>query len=152
MKIRQITEKDKKLLLRLMQEVGYDKPIAEKRSMTWANGRNKIMLVLEERGELIGYVGFKKNDSDESVKSFLDHSEDYAHLNWTGIDPTKRRKGFGSMLVRKCDSLAKEWGKKGIWLDCREWPITFYEHNGYFVIGSYEDNGKPRFVMVKDTH
>jgi len=152
MQIRQAAQCDIAQLINLMEIIGYistEKAIHRATKFVNSNPDKRLILVLEERGQLIGYVGIKKIDEDLMAEKFI-QLYDYANLSWVGVQPEFRHLGNGSKLVSACDNIAINWGKKGIWLDCREKKLPFYSYNNYKIAGSFDDSRGQRFVMFKE--
>ena len=151
MEIRRAVEKDIHFLAYFIRRVGYDSKEAERRAGrigSHINSNGKLILVLEDDSQLLGYVGIKAIEENDNACEFVDLST-FADLMWIGIDSEFRHKGFGSKLILACDNVARKWGKVGIWLDCKGKVIPFYVSNGYHAQGSYFYKGEPRYVMVK---
>jgi N-acetylglutamate synthase-like GNAT family acetyltransferase len=148
MEIRKANEDDILFLIDLIYRIEKDREVAKKRASR-IKSSERIILVLEEDFKLIGYVGLIKEDDDIKAKDYVDIKH-FACLTWIGVDPDFRKAGNGSKLILACDEVAKEWGKVGIWLDCREKVIPFYIRNGYQVRGHYRDSGRQRYVLAKE--
>lgn len=149
MKIRQAELRDHDNLVKLMQD-------ADNRSKNWAETRasryllrkRRAIIVAENDKGLIGFVGIKDEDEDSRVSTFLDFSKN-AHVPWIALLPKFRGKGIGSRLIAECEKYALEFGKEGIWTDCRQRVVDFYLDNGYAIAGIYKDQRKDRYVMLK---
>jgi ribosomal protein S18 acetylase RimI-like enzyme len=150
MKIRELKRKEIKPWIELVQ-------LADNRDEEWAKQRfdsfvssrkKKKLLVVEEKSNLIGFVGIKGEGLEENVKPEL--NKEYMEINWIAIVPKFRNKGFGSKLLIECEKYARKWKKKGIWLGCRDEIIPFYKKYGYKEEGTFINyKNKPENLMVK---
>jgi ribosomal protein S18 acetylase RimI-like enzyme len=151
MQIRKHTEQDFSMLVELMQ-------IADNRSKEWAisrvqnhqNKEYKTIFLAEEDGCILGYAGIRVFETNAETKAILGQRlEDLACLTWIAVHPGSRRRGIATELLKNCESWAREKNKEGIWLDCREKAIPFYESAGCIVAGVYQDKESRRYVIVK---
>jgi ribosomal protein S18 acetylase RimI-like enzyme len=111
--------------------------------------KDRLFLVAMFGRKIIGYAAMKKEDDDKFAEKFVDTSN-YSHVSWIAVLQEFRKTGVGSMLLKSAEARAKAFGKDGIWLDCRENIMAFYQHNGYSVVGDYlDESGKRSFVMFK---
>ena len=129
-----------------MQKNGYDREGAVRRANS-VRSSDKRMLILGRGSQVLGYTGIKKQADKYPINVDSSHC---AHILWVGVHPDFRHKGFGLRLVLACDNIALDWERQGICLNCREKIIPFYASNRYTIVGSYIDEEKIRFVMVKD--
>mmetsp|Transcript_31091 Transcript_31091/g.119699 ORF Transcript_31091/g.119699 Transcript_31091/m.119699 type:complete len:236 (-) Transcript_31091:1136-1843(-) len=70
----------------------------------------------------------------------------FAYLQNLGVVSTARRKGLGTMLVKRCEEQAKKWGYDTIFLHVgvkNENAVQFYEGQGYVIV--YKDPAWKRF-------
>jgi ribosomal-protein-alanine N-acetyltransferase len=152
MKIRKIVKKDFDKFVELMVEAdNRPKDWAKEKTAEFIGKKNKLILVAEEKGKLIGYVGLKERDEDERIKK-VDFDK-YASVTWIAVLPEFRGKSIGSKLLKSCEKYAKKWGKKGIWLDCRKEVLKFYKRNEYKVVSSFikevKTKKRKQYVLLK---
>jgi ribosomal protein S18 acetylase RimI-like enzyme len=148
MKIRKANLNDVDKLIELMQK-------ADNRTREWAKNRvnsfisnkKKLILVAEDDGRLVGFVGIKKYEDNEARK-FADLNK-FIWVVWIAVLPEYRKKKIGSELLKSVDEYARAFDKSEVILDCREKVINFYKINGYDIIGNYVYNNAPRYVMTK---
>ena len=153
MEIRKAIQKDAPELINLIQ-------IADNRTLEVASkkvgkfiGSDKgFFLIAIENKKIIGYLLFMIKEDDEKASEFLDINN-YSCICWIAVHPDFRGKNIGSRFVKESKKYAKRY-KKGIWLDCREKEVPFYEQNGFKNIGIYPkatSSGilKPCYVMAK---
>ncbi len=150
MKIRIARKKDQSSLINLMK-------LADNREENWAIQRTnsylennkKLILIAEEKGELIGYVGIKKFE-DNYARRFV-NLEDYIWITWIAVLPGIKKSGIGSKLLNASERYSKKFNKFGIVLDCLEKVLPFYFKLGYVVAGKYLDKkNKLRYVLKKE--
>ncbi len=133
--------------------------VADNRSEEWAHNRInsylrkkpfQTILVAEENNQLLGYVGIKiLEDENQQTRDILGEKlASLACLTWIGVHPNFRKRGIAAELLAACESWIKAF-KTGIWLDCREKMLPFYEKVGYSAAGKYLDDGYDRHVLVK---
>ncbi|HPD81781.1 MAG TPA: GNAT family N-acetyltransferase [Candidatus Pacearchaeota archaeon] len=150
MKIVKAKEEDIQNLIELMIDAdNRNKEWAEDRANKFVLNKNqdKLILLARENNKLIGYLGIKKYE-DNPAKKFT-KLDNYAWITWIAILPKYRGKGIGSILLNSADKYIKKFDKKGVLLDCKEKLISFYNKNGYIMLGKYEDKGALRYVMEK---
>ncbi|MDP3027514.1 MAG: GNAT family N-acetyltransferase, partial [Nanoarchaeota archaeon] len=80
--------------------------------------------------------------------------KEYASVCWIAVLQEFRMKKIGSRLLKEAERYAKKFGKKGVWLGCREGVIVFYKKNGYKNNGDYlrktsSGKMKPYYIIVK---
>lgn len=146
LKIRKLKENEIEELAEVMNK-------ADNRTLEWARDRintfdgiRKVLLVAEIRGKIVGYVGLKIKEKEDRASEFI-NLNNLACLLWIAVLPEYHGKGIGSRLIKACNKYAKKWNKSGIWLDCYESKIPFYEKAGYVIKGKYLDNNKLRVVF-----
>ncbi len=148
MKIRKANTGDINQLIELMQR-------ADNRTREWAEekarrfvlkNKSKFILVAEENGKLIGFVGLKEYE-DNPAREFADLTK-FAWIIWIAVLPEYRNKKIGSELLKSAEKYVNEYNKKG--LICREKVINFYMKNGYNLVGDYIYNNLPRYVLTKE--
>lgn len=151
MKLRKAEEKDIERVVKFMFEVdGRAQEEADERVRKFIldNRGIRLVIIAEEKGEILGYIGLKKSeDEDESLKYVK--NKDEAHVVWIAVHPEHRGKGIGKKLLKEAEKYARKWGKNGIWLDCRLDRQKFYENSKYSLVGTYKHKGKERIVMEK---
>lgn len=150
MKIRELELKDKDKWIKLVYLAdNRDRSWAEEKFETYVGSRKKKRIVVsEENGELIGFVGIKGENIKENVS--LELNNDYCVVNWIAVLPDFRKAGIGSKLLNECEKYARKWGKKGIWLGCQVKTMPFYERNGYKLDGEFVNiKGKKENLMEK---
>ena len=57
-----------------------------------------------------------------------------AQIRYMAVDEGYRKRGIGSMLLKKLEEIAKEKGAEYVILNARENALGFYEKNGYAII------------------
>ena len=99
-------------------------------------------LVLEnDEGNLIGMINGCVCDSkyieDKYYESTAYHHDEMRYQHIFGLDvlPAYQHNGYGQMLMRAMIESAKQRGKEGLVLTCKEEKITFYEQFGYQNLG-----------------
>ncbi|MBU3923457.1 MAG: GNAT family N-acetyltransferase [Nanoarchaeota archaeon] len=155
MELRKAKVEDKEELIRVIQ-------LADERSGEVARKKvdkfiesDKGFFILACDGEkIVGYLLFGIYDEEEGVEKFID-LENYASVLWIAILPEYRKTGLGSRLLDEAEKYAEEFGKKGVWLGCREGVLEFYGKNGYENVGNFlrktsSGRMKPYYVMVKE--
>lgn len=148
MEIRRATCKDIDLLAQLIERLGSKRDVAVSRLDRIVKDNERAILIYVGASGLLGYLKISKYEYDERAEKFVDLKEN-ACLNLIGVDPNFRLQEIGSKLLCSSDEIAKEWGKAGIWLDCRGKVMPFYISNGYKARGNYFDKTKPRYIMLK---
>ncbi|MBS3144068.1 GNAT family N-acetyltransferase [Candidatus Woesearchaeota archaeon] len=151
MKIREIKKEDRQKWIKLVQ-------LTDNRNKEWAeqkldsyldSKKKKRLLIVEENGKLIGFVGIKGEDVEENVSEIL--NKEYVLITWIALIPKYRKKGLGSQILKECEKYARKWEKKGIWLGCKEKVIHFYEKNGYHKEGTFiNDDGREEYLMLRE--
>lgn len=113
-----------------------------------------FFIVAIENEKIVGYLLFEIQDDDKNAEKLIDINN-FASVCWIGVLPEFRNRHFGSGLLEEAIKYAKGFRKQGIWLDCREDVLGFYNKNGYKNMGNYEKIDKkgkikPQYVMVKE--
>ncbi|MCD6573014.1 MAG: GNAT family N-acetyltransferase [Thermoplasmata archaeon] len=57
-----------------------------------------------------------------------------AQIRYMAVEEGYRRRGIGSMMLRRLEEMAKEKGAEYIILNARENAVNFYKKNGYSII------------------
>lgn len=149
MKIRKAKKEDISQLIELMQNAdNRTREWAEERIRRYIENKNKMILIAEEDGNLIGFAGLKKYE-DNSARDFTDLDK-FAWITWIAVLPSYRNKKVGSELLKSAKKYANDYNKTGLILDCREKVIDFYKKNGFNIVGNYINKEIPRYVMVKE--
>lgn len=97
--------------------------------------------VLEEHGRIIGFInGMATNSRTIEDRMFEDaslHLESGTYQAVFGLDvlPEYRRQGCAAMLMRTLIQDAKEHGRKGCILTCKEHLLNYYAKFGYKNLG-----------------
>jgi hypothetical protein len=146
MEIRRATLEDTLPLAELMHRVGKSRSKSEK-SASLVNSQERAILVVEDESRLLGYAIMKKRKEDHNAAGFV-CVKNFSFLAGVRLDPEFENPDYRSRLVLACDSIARKWGKRGIWLNCREDAKKFYESNGYDPRGEYYLKF-PMYVMAK---
>ena len=99
-------------------------------------------LVAEEQGGAIigfinGAVTDKKTISDDMFEDVSLHRKDGAYQSIFGLDvaPDKRRQGIAAELMEHMIRSAREAGRTGVILTCKDRLIPYYEKFGYRSMG-----------------
>lgn len=93
--------------------------------------------VAETEGRIIGFINGGNTDEpilpDEFYRDITMHKPDGAYQTVFGLNVLSeyRRRGIGEQLVRRYVEAARERGKKGVILTCKEEKIHFYEKIGF---------------------
>ena len=74
------------------------------------------------------------NDKIVGVARLHFNSKEEAQIRYMAVDENYRRKGIGSMLLKKLEEIAKQKNAKHIVLNARENAVEFYRKNGYVVM------------------
>lgn len=149
MKIRKIEEGDKDKLIELMQRAdNRSREWAEERTRSYIDNKKKLILITEDKGNLIGFIGLKKYE-DNPARDFIDLTK-FAWITWIAVLPEFRDRDIGSELLKFAEKYVEIYNKLGLVLDCRKKVINFYIKNGYSIVRNYVDNKMPRYVMVKE--
>jgi len=105
--------------------------------------RESFLLAVED-GEVIGFVNGGVTDNkviyDEMYADAALHNPEGAYQAIFGLDvhPDYRRQGIAARLMEGLIELARERGKKGLILTCKEHMIHYYEKFGYVSMGLSE--------------
>ncbi|OHT10181.1 acetyltransferase [Tritrichomonas foetus] len=97
--------------------------------------------VADKNGEIIGFINGCNNDipdlPDELYHDTSLHKKDGSYLTVFGIDvlPAHQKGGIGAKLMERYILWAKETGKKGVILTCKDHLVHWYEKFGYKKIG-----------------
>ncbi|OYT60874.1 MAG: ribosomal-protein-alanine N-acetyltransferase [Desulfurococcales archaeon ex4484_217_1] len=104
----------------------------------------ELFLVIEKNGKVIGYtIGLLKPSK-------------LGHIVSLAIDPKERRKGYGTLLLKKLLEKFKELGVCKVRLEVRvsnRPAINLYSKHGFkiaYIIKRFYLNGEDAYVMVKD--
>ncbi len=94
-------------------------------------------LVLELEGRPIGLIdGMVTNQTTITDDLFADASKHDPKGDWQSVFglaviPKERKQGFGALLMMSFIEKAREEGRKGVILTCKEELIPFYEQFGF---------------------
>lgn len=94
-------------------------------------------LIAEADGRIIGFINGGITDSrvieDEMFEDISLHNPEGAYQSIFGLDVIGeyRHQGIASRLMRALIELAREQGRKGLILTCKEHLIGYYEGFGY---------------------
>lgn len=97
--------------------------------------------VAEKDGEIIGFINGCATDSrvifDEMFADASHHREDGIYQSIFGLDviPEYQHQGLASRLMKHLIEDAREKGRKGLTLTCKDRLIGFYERFGYKNLG-----------------
>lgn len=97
--------------------------------------------VAEKDGEIIGFINGCATDSqvifDEMFADASHHREDGIYQSIFGLDviPEYQHQGLASRLMEHLIEDAREKGRKGLTLTCKDRLIGFYERFGYKNLG-----------------
>lgn len=116
----------------------------------------KYFRVLEEEGRIAGFInGMVTNEKtikDEMFENAWLHQENGDYQSVFGLDvlPEYRRRGFGRELMLTLIKAAREDGRKGCILTCKEGLIPYYERFGYRCLGKSQSThgGAVWFDMI----
>ena len=98
---------------------------------------NHFWLLEDERGDLISFVnGMATNEPvlrDEMYSNASMHNPCGAWQMIFGVNtiPTRRRQGMAALVLRQVIADAREQGRKGCVLTCKEGLIHYYEKFGF---------------------
>ncbi len=116
-------------------------PASEAASKSSFTDRMKVFpnhfYVAHINGEMIGFInGFVSNErtiSDEMFEDASLHNEEGKYQMIFGLDvlAEHRRKGIANKLMQAVIDSAKEEGRKGVVLTCKDELIPFYEKMGF---------------------
>ena len=138
MKIRHAVKNDLKELVKIEQicfppsEAAREEDIYERFEIFPKN-----FFVAEKDNKIIGFINGCTTDKpelpDELYSNASLHKEDgdYQTLFGLNVLPDYRRQGIAGKLLRTLMDFAKNNGKKGMILTCKEHLIPFYESNGF---------------------
>lgn len=93
--------------------------------------------LLEEDGRLIGFVDGMVTDephlTDEMYENAAMHKESGAWQMIFGVNtiPECRRRGYAGMVLQKAISDAREQGRKGLVLTCKDRLVPYYAKFGF---------------------
>lgn len=79
-------------------------------------------------------------------------SYDWLFVELLSVPEAARGQGLGRQLMDQAETIAREAGCTGIWLDTYEFQARgFYEKLGYALFGALDDHpvGQQRFFMMK---
>lgn len=102
--------------------------------------------VAEADGKVIGFINGGNTDEpvlpDEFYHDLSRHRADAAYQTVFGLNVLAgyRRQGIGAQLVRRYVEAARERGKKGVILTCKEQKIHFYEKLGFVCHGAADSS------------
>lgn len=140
--IRVATSKDAKAL-DAIESVSF--PAAEACSLENFERRLAVFadsfLILELGGKPIGLIdGMVTNQTTISDDLFADASlhdpkGDWQSVFGLAVIPSERHQGFGALLMMSFIEKAREEGRKGLILTCKEELIPFYEQFGFVNLG-----------------
>lgn len=97
--------------------------------------------IAEYRGELIGFINGCATDErticDEMFENAGLHKADGAYQSVFGLDviPEYRNRGVAALLMEHLIEDAREKGRKGLILTCKDRLIHYYEKFGYVNLG-----------------
>ena len=154
MKIRKAKINDAQELIPLIQLAdNRTLTVASKKVKKFINSNKGFFLIILEDRKIIGYLLFMIKEEDMQASEFLD-ANNYSCISWIAVHPDFRGKGAGYKLIKESERYAKKYDNKGVWLDCREKALPFYEKNGFRNVGDYQkltSSGilKPCYVMEK---
>lgn len=100
--------------------------------------------LLEEDGKLISFInGFVTDEMTIRDEMFADasmHKKDGAYQAIFGVNtlPEYRRQGYAAKVMWHVIEAAKEQGRKGLILTCKEEKIHYYAKFGYELLGLSE--------------
>lgn len=151
MRIREVKPEDREKWIEIVDKAdGKNEKWAVQKFESYVfSKKKKKLLIVEDKGNVIGFSGVKGEDIEENVEPRLNN--EYMVVNWIAVLPEYRNKGIGSKILSKCWSYVKKWKKKGMWLGCRDSVVSFYEKNGFRKEGTYvNDKGRKENVMVRE--
>lgn len=138
MKIRRATIDD---LDRITEVEALCFPPAEAASKASFEGRLTVFpnhfWVSEVDNEIVGFVnGFVTDEEDLTDEMFADanmHDENGAWQMIFGVDtiPEYQRRGFAEQVLNKVIDVAREEGRKGLVLTCKEHMLHYYAKFGF---------------------
>ena len=154
MEIRKAKLEDVPELIRLIQiSDNRTLEVASTKVKKFIDSDNGFFLIAIENNKIVGYALFIIKEDDEKAKQFLDLSENSC-IGWIAVNTDLRERYIGSKLLKASEEYALKYGKVGIWLDCTQKVVGFYQKNGYEIAGVYEKESpnkllKPLYLMVK---
>lgn len=121
--------KTEAILDKNLKDDAYLSDVYRERQLKYISSRNKIYLVLELDGKLIGYVnGYLVENNDVYYK------EPVAYLDCLCIDKSVRKQGLGKKLLDEFINVAKKKGIKYVKLNAFESNIpavNLYKKEGF---------------------
>lgn len=93
---------------------------------------NATAWIAEDDGMMAGFAIVEWSQEAEHANAYIQTIE---------VAPAFRRRGFGAVLLRKCEESALKAGAKLVWLHVAEMnveAIRLYEVNGYQRVGAEE--------------
>ncbi len=135
MKLRKALPKDIEVLGYLMKELSGRNITADQiknRLQFIGKSKSELLFVCEDKGKVIGLLGFRIRENLEEVTR-------YGEVSVIVVDPHKRCQSVGRFMMNHAESLAKEYNCIGTWLVSgfgREEPAhEFYKKLGYQING-----------------
>ena len=137
-------------------------PPAEAASKASFEGRLTVypnhFWVSEVDDEIVGFVnGFVTDEEDLTDEMFADanmHDENGAWQMIFGVDtiPEYQRRGFAEQVLNKVIEVAKEEGRKGLVLTCKEHMLHYYAKFGFINEGvSGSEHGGALWYQMRIT-
>lgn len=121
--------KTEAILDKNLKDDAYLSDVYRERQLKYISSRNKIFLVLEIDGNLVGYVnGYLVENNDVYYK------EPVAYLDCLCIDKSVRKQGLGKKLLDEFINVAKKKGIKYVKLNAFESNIpavNLYKKEGF---------------------
>jgi len=154
MKIRIANEGDALELIKLIQLAdNRTLEVASKKVKKIIKSDKEFFLIAVKNNKIAGYLLFAIVEEDENASRFLDTTK-FSCICWIAVHPDFRNNNIGTKLLLESEKYAKKYRKIGVWLDCREKVVKFYEKNGFSVVGKYDKETssgqlKPCYVMIK---
>ena len=117
----------------------------EKDAFEYELGKNVFssILVLEEDGEILGYIGMWLLG-------------DQTQITTLGVKKEYQRNGYAKMLMEKCVEVTKHLGYRNINLEVRisnQKAINLYKKYGFKIVtirkNYYQDNHEDAYLMIK---
>ncbi len=121
---------------------------ASRKVRKFIDSEKGFFILAVEKKKIVGYLLFMVQEEDENASRFLNLG-DYSCVCWIAVHPVFRKKSIGTKLLSESEKFAKKENKKGLWLDCRENVLEFYEKNGFRNVGVYQKESRPCYVMMK---
>lgn len=155
MKIRLANKKDAdKFRILAKKADNYPSYWSKSRFPNFLNNPTQIILLAEDKGKLLGFVGLQKQCLDKRVINRMPKINDLTYITWIAVLPESRKKHIGFKLMKECERYTKKFKQKGIWLTCKKEVIGFYNKLNYKVYGYFikESDGKRfrKFFMSKE--